>query len=77
MSSETGPVIKGEIVDAPRMNRHIEIVRELAERGPFVDPDDGIMGRCPLCGASAMRPLDEPANHEPDCTWRRAKALYP
>jgi hypothetical protein len=51
------------------------IVRELAERGPFIDSALD----CATCGYDpfAMGEMGYPANHAPDCLWRRAKALYP
>jgi hypothetical protein len=63
-----------------RANALAAIVRELAERGPFVD-----MPYCADCYAEGdMVPISNPANrlrdsahHEPDCLWRRAKVLYP
>lgn len=51
------------------------IVRELAERGPFVKY---VFGRpeCAdnLCNTSNLEGLEE---HSVACLWRRAKALYP
>jgi hypothetical protein len=59
------------------------IVRELAERGPFYG--EARMGGwgCHTClfnfddGVDAEAMFKDPANHEPSCLWRRARALYP
>lgn len=60
------------------VREHADIVRELAERGPFIH--EGLI--CWTC--LKARPEHEPvmwfihpANHEPRCLWRRARALYP
>ena len=58
------------------------IVRELAERGPFINVDtfgDQLGGdACADCEAQADDgPLNDPVNHKPSCLWRRARALYP
>ena len=58
------------------------IVRELAERGPFLN-DSVDCYTCPsgINGFSGLDKEDgrhkDPANHEPSCLWRRSKALYP
>lgn len=49
------------------------IVRELAERGPFLC-EDGVT--CAACYAISTH-QDDPANHEPSCLWRRSRELYP
>lgn len=58
----------------------IDITRELAERGPFLDTN-GDLNVCADCqvveGAKGDRPLTFSEMHEPRCLWRRAKALYP
>lgn len=62
---------------------HVDIVREVSERGPFID--DGIT--CLTCdpetapdipnGVAYSDWFADPANHEPTCLWKRARALYP
>lgn len=54
----------------------LAIVRELAVRGPM-NMAEFAYG----CGDCGYAPEDrqafrDPANHEPSCLWRRAKALY-
>ncbi len=58
----------------PTLTAPYDIVRELAERGPFT-----YMGGCDTCeiGNGPASHVNDPANHEPSCLWRRAKALYP
>jgi hypothetical protein len=66
------------------MNEYEAIVRELAERGPLVDE----YSECVYCGffvtygrsdtAGSPAPgatFNDPANHQPSCLWRRARAL--
>lgn len=57
------------------------IVRELAERGPFIDDDQfGYGGRyCADCRIDERGEvaLGDPQHHDPSCLWRRAKELYP
>lgn len=57
------------------------IVRELAEHGPFTTPLRSIDDRrsCSDCGADCESDfwMTNPANHEPSCLFRRARALYP
>lgn len=48
------------------------IVRELAEGFPPQDREDG----CAFCNC-LYHLIEDPANHAPECLWRRAKALYP
>jgi hypothetical protein len=54
------------------------IVREVAERGSFIAPSDVLGDACAICGKVEGRdaPLDDPANHEPSCLWRRAMDLH-
>jgi hypothetical protein len=55
------------------------IVRDLAERGPFVAASDALGDVCTLCGMieGEDAPLDDPVLHEPSCLWRRATERYP
>jgi len=65
------------------------IVRELAERGPFLAFTDMEVDFCPDCDVVAMAntqeayqagiylDLNDPANHKPSCLWRRARELHP
>lgn len=59
----------------------LDIVRDLAERGPFIATDHLGVGvpACVDCQTFdyPRAPLNNPANHEPTCLWRRAKVLYP
>jgi hypothetical protein len=61
------------------MDHDEEIVREVAERGPFIAPSDALGDVCAICGKVEGRDaaLDDPAVHEPSCLWRRAVDRYP
>ena len=62
----------------PKIVAALEIVRELAERGPFADRNDmGDVDGCNTCSAGVGRDINDPANHEPSCLWRRARELHP
>ena len=57
----------------------LDIVKQLAERGPFIyygDDDDAICSDCDVPDLFSNH-VQEPANHEPWCLWRRARELYP
>ena len=55
------------------------IVREVADRGPYVAESDALGDVCAMCGrvGGLELPLADPTSHEPWCPWRRAKALHP
>jgi hypothetical protein len=55
------------------------IVRELAERGPYIAERDELGDYCVMCGKVDGREssLADPASHEPSCLWRRACAPHP
>lgn len=65
--------------DCPTLTSPHAIVRELAEQGPFLDDTTD----CAMCdrrrphGVGSQEWFGNPANHEPSCLWRRAKAMYP
>lgn len=56
-----------------------QIVRELAERGPFLSHRRA--NECAFCFADAARPdladLTNVRVHLPSCLWRRARERYP
>jgi hypothetical protein len=58
-----------------RLDALEDIVRELAECGPFIDEDTG----CVMCTQEWYLIRDNPSRwamideHEPSCLWRRAK----
>jgi hypothetical protein len=58
-----------------KAREHIDIVYDLAERGPFVD----YRGGCDMCALvvseGSSDAVYDMTNHEPDCLWRRAKAV--
>lgn len=75
-----------QAVEWDRNDAYVKIVREMAQRGPFLGGED--LDVCADCDveeipsepdpSAPMRvDLNDPANHEPSCLWRRAKALYP
>jgi hypothetical protein len=77
-----GDVLEKYIVDPTvrKIDELEEIVRELAERGPFINQefDFDVCADCKVQeGAKGDRPLSFPEMHEPRCLWRRSKALYP
>ncbi len=53
----------------------LAIVREFAERGPFIDTSEDY-DACADCDVW-KEPLTDPANHELPCLWKRVKAFYP
>jgi hypothetical protein len=57
------------------MNEQEAIVRKLAERGPWTNTYDGIVG-CMFCD-SLYPACAKAENHNPACLWRRSRALYP
>jgi hypothetical protein len=61
------------------VNADEAIVRELAERGPYIADGDALGDACAICGKveQAAAPLDYPATHEPSCLWRRSSERYP
>lgn len=60
------------------VNEHEAIVRELAESDVcHIDGGYYFCGLCNVESGTRLSPLIDPANHEPTCLWRRAKALYP
>ena len=66
-------------VDADKADAHVAIVRELAERGPLLN-DDSWCASCdydPHEYGYDFEKINDPANHEPSCLWRRARELYP
>jgi len=72
MIREAG-ILKPEVLEGRAADTDVEIVRDLAERGPFTRPDDdGCV--CAHCGGSSD---PNPANHDPSCLWRRSRERYP
>ena len=61
------------------MNDDEAMVRELAERGPYIAESDALGDACAMCGKveTQTSPLGDPANHERSCLWRRACERYP
>ena len=56
----------------------LEIVRELAERGPFDNDEQGMCATCPPEFPQRWGMNNQvPAEHDPACLWRRARELYP
>jgi hypothetical protein len=55
------------------------IVRELAERGPYLAASDALGDYCVMCGKvdGHESPLADPASHDPSRLWRRACERYP
>jgi hypothetical protein len=63
----------------PGVNDDESIVRELAERGPYIAASDALSDVCVMCGKvdGLESPLNDQASHEPWCLWRRACGRYP
>jgi hypothetical protein len=60
------------------MDNDEAIVRELAERGPFIAASDALGDVCAICGKVEGQdaPLADSASHEPMCVWRCATEPY-
>lgn len=65
-------------LQAHKCGEHDAIVRDLAERGPFDNDEQGMCATCPPEFPQRWGMNNQvPAEHDPACLWRRARELYP